>query len=176
MKSEKDATAGTNLSTRVIYFQVCFIAAAELMPPATLASCCSFASPGEVGGGAHLAGPRSENPPPDLEVLVYAHGPPTTANLIRVAGARHDAGSRLAVDVEGVVGITLCGVAPALLAVLTEKRGRRTIKEPGSERGGQAGYACLLRVLRGRRRGYSLERHGLRTIVPVVLSPARFGR
>ena len=85
-----------------------------------------------------MSGPKRSKPRPDLEVLVYAHGPPTTADFARVAGARHGAGSRWVVDVEGVVGIVLRGVAPALVAVLTEKRGRRTVKEPGSKRGGQA--------------------------------------
>ena len=49
-----------------------------------------------------------------LDVLVHAHGPEATADLVCVAGALHGALRGRAVGVEGEVNVSLCVVAPAL--------------------------------------------------------------
>ena len=64
------------------------------------------------GRGAHLDLSTPNNVA--LDVLVHAHGPEATADLVCVAGALHGALRRRAVGVEGEVNVSLCVVAPAL--------------------------------------------------------------
>ena len=64
------------------------------------------------GRGAHLDLSTPNNVA--LDVLVHAHGPEATADLVCVAGALHGALRGRAVGVEGEVNVSLCVVAPAL--------------------------------------------------------------
>jgi len=83
--------------------------------------------------------------------LVNVHGQKATADLGFVAGARHGAVLGRAVDVEGVINISLFVVTPALAAVLgrsgaaNDERGRGRETQNGLN-DGEDGIACTATV------------------------------